>query len=455
MIGSKMFPLKQEVLLLEKMDQKYKDTRVTNERRTPASLEESQCLSDQLLSLSTEEDLGRQMGSLSLGGKDRDVVDEGRLLSKAPEGGLSEKQEVVDEGKSKGAGHEGGPECAVKQKETGRPAESAGEGPEWQSAMERLTLQDGIGQPGAANSHDDNTSSAKDPAASDSYTKGFTGTDSGHWDVNKKPDKSDQRQQRPGESKSAYLVRLLDKRKDLFSEVADIQTHSSSASQTSHSNSNRSDDEKRAAGEKDKAKLSDTDGGKRGSEQTQHGGAHSGQQAAAGSPSTEKQGRGSTASKSNKQSGSKRTQSSNKPSKAASASPQRHASPLDLVCQIITQWVSPETLTYLGLSSEQGQGGNEGQGHSTDAFHKDPEMQRKYQDLCQRLAGQEKDFVDVLGEEEVEGEEGRGQKKPLPHFKELKKQAEEYQSKVEQFLSGSTGPRKKSREVGLKDEMDA
>ena len=112
-----------------------------------------------------------------------------------------------------------------------------------------------------------------------------------------------------------------------------------------------------------------------------------------------------------------------------------------------------ESLTYLGLSSAQGQGDDESQDHSADAFHKDPEMQRKYMDLCQRLAGQEKDFDDLLGEDEVEDEARKDRRKPLPRFEELKKQTEEYRSKVELFLKGPSGARKKSNKVGTEGKV--
>nr|KAG5696941.1 hypothetical protein BaRGS_015905 [Batillaria attramentaria] len=79
-------------------------------------------------------------------------------------------------------------------------------------------------------------------------------------------------------------------------------------------------------------------------------------------------------------------------------------------------------------------------------------MQRKYQNLCQRLAGQEKDFEEVLGEEEVGSGDREDGRKPLPHFEELTKQTAEFQLKVTEFLRGPTPQKKKLVKQG--DEGD-
>ena len=474
-----MFPLKQEVLLLEKLDQKSAETKTAKEPRTPASLGESQRLSDQLLSLSTEEDLDNRMGSLSLHGQDQDSLEKSKPLSKAPDGSLpgaesGGKREALEQGSagqersSRQGACEGELRQEAEKEEKGGIVEGDKEGPALESAMGHLTLQDSV-QPHASDS-DDSDSETPDPQVADSCRKDgagtegtglthhtaaspkpvevsdeITGTDSDHCEVTKKPDKSDLQQQ-PKESKSAYLMRLLDKRKNLFSKMADIQTYPTCTPQASQSEPVHCDDEKTAASEKNRAKLSDADRVKEGSEQNAHSGSP------ADSQST--QGQGSVKSTSSTQTRSKHSQSTTKPSrKATPAPPQPQMSPLDSVCQIISHWIMPETLIYLGLSSAQGQGDDEAQDHSADAFHKDPEMQRKYMDLCQRLAGQEKDFDDLLGEDEVEDEARKDRRKPLPRFEELKKQTEEYRSKVELFLRGPSGTRKKSNKVGTEGKV--
>ena len=337
-----------------------------------------------------------------------------------------------------------------------------------ESAMGCLTLQDSVQQ--LALDRADKDSKTQAPQVSDSCVKDgactegngsvhhsdssskpaeasdkITGSGSDHSEMSKKPEQSDLRQQ-PRESNPAYLMRLLDKRKGLFSKIADIQTYPTCTSQSSQLNPVSADGEKRADSEVNIAAHSDR--GQRGSEQNLHGGAVSGEQTTADLQSTK--GQDIVESTSDTRTFSKHSQSATKPSiKGDSASPQPQLSPLNSVCQIISQWITPETFNYLGLNSAQAQGDDAGQGHSTDAFHKDPEMQKKYRDLCQRLASQEKDFEDILGEEDLEEEERREWKKPLPHFSELKKQTEGYRARVEEFLSGPSGKRKKSKKVGM------
>ncbi|KAK7483478.1 hypothetical protein BaRGS_00025277 [Batillaria attramentaria] len=216
--------------------------------------------------------------------------------------------------------------------------------------------------------------------------------------------------QEPGESSAAYLMRLLDKKKKLLSKMADIQPSAVDQSGFSHSNTD-------IPPVSDGEVSSDMPG-------------HKIQKSLATDLPREKV-------------TDARPQAKKKPSPKPS---QPKTSPLEAVCLIIRQWVTEETLTYLGIRP------SDGHEDTPRSFHNDPEMQRKYQNLCQRLAGQEKDFEEVLGEEEVGSGDREDGRKPLPHFEELTKQTAEFQLKVTEFLRGPTPQKKKLVKQG--DEGD-
>lgn len=235
--------------------------------------------------------------------------------------------------------------------------------------------------------------------------------------------------QQPGESKAAYLIRLLNRRKDHLSKMADIQSPS-----VSHAGLTQSDfDVHHNDSELIRHETSAYDFSTATKTESSH----------YETPITHAY--DNQANSDNNQTLFRSQHVQPKPLINPSNKPGKHRiSPLEAVSKIVQQWVTPETLTYLGFQSSEEAG--------QENFHSDPEMQQKYQNLCQRLAGQEKDFDEALGEEEVGKDVETERRKPLPHFEELMKQTAEFQMKVAEFFSGPTSRKKKPAKQG--DEGD-
>ncbi|KAK7100331.1 putative RNA polymerase II subunit B1 CTD phosphatase RPAP2 isoform X2 [Littorina saxatilis] len=439
-IGSSMFSLKEEVAQLEKMDRKTKESTSTAKHKPQShtSLKESQRLSDRLLSLSTEGELGSKMENLCLGGKD-EKVPEHKISGASPEASLSVAE-------SKG-------ERNVAEDGSASEAKSVG----LESAIENLTLKDETAQ-NAADSDDDEIEKEKngdgslvEPKDSSANTTLQHTTRTDHCEKNQKPVATTIKQQ-PGESKAAYMMRLLDKRQKLFSKVADIQDNAKP--QPSDSLQPPAEDKEKIA-KKDNAKILEINSDEKIEEKQNQ------------SPSEKEERKASKSTKdtdssilSTKQVGKKNmphtraSSASLKPvAKVSPESSQPQVSPLSSVCRIISEWFTPEALTYLGLVTPQGQ--SDVEDYSSSFLHKDPEMQKKYAELCHRLAGQDKQMGDILGEDNVEEKETMSGRRPLPNFDELKNQTEEYQVKMQQFFPGPSAARKKKAEGDGGDNEDA
>ncbi|XP_076463075.1 putative RNA polymerase II subunit B1 CTD phosphatase RPAP2 [Babylonia areolata] len=536
-IGSRMIGLRDELLLLKKLDHADEKAARTQKLQSAehgrTSVEESKQLSDELLSLSTEEELDRGMEKLSLTESDGDKV-----TSAVTENYRSTGDAYGDRSMDVERGGQRQEEAAAirrngdTQKLSGDKLESVqGDHLGLESSMKDLTLQDsgdlngadvdsdddcaGSGgnvgvskdcmcerkgsavskthtallRTGAADSDDDEeqetnvqncTISAErgdsagkltesgslskpgDPVVSETCTNGPQPVEpdskagTGHalaytFQVDEKPEGNSLKQQ-PGESKPAYLLRLLDRRRNLLSKVADIQSDFSDHPKKSESKTICSAGSSEIESKEDEAKPPVSER-RQGSEK-------------------ENKPDGSASEKLKQEEKSRLGPGENHPPRkkksiqavknsSLQTAPQAEVSPLSSICQVISTWISAETLDYLGLTSAQTEGCKADENDSTSMFHKDPEMRRKYEDLCLRLAGQEKDFDDVLGEEEVEekGDKRGGGKRPLPNYGELKKQTDEYQLKVHSFLGGSTTVKSKATKAksdgGDGDKLDS
>ncbi|KAL8597870.1 hypothetical protein ACOMHN_061403 [Nucella lapillus] len=502
-IGGRTFGLREELTLLERMDRMEESasrTRTpgpaTHDRHT--SLEENQRLSNQLKSLSTEDDMETGMRGLSLhagqgaaepcGERGAGIAgDAGQGISKGESGQKGHKTEDTD-GKGSGQQKAGGEKVekeavSVQREEVALESsmkdltrqdrveansvdsddDGAGDGMGGGSKSQRCdqpkethnsnrTQTDTLSQEGVDSDDDDveeegAVGSVIEVTESDSLSTSQgsvtlkTGTHCSHSaetdskaegeDPHKlgKEQKGTALKQQPGESKSAYLMRLLDQRRNMLSKVADVQSGVSDISKSSHSKTTSSTGTNSLEGKSDKVQSTELDGKEdtdsryrseklsRGEEQTLR----------TSEPSRKK----------------KSAQTREKPSTNKS---KVQTSPLGAICDHISAWLSAETLDYLGLNSK-------GDGSESNTFHKDPEIQRKYQDLCLRLAHQDKDFGKILGEEEMDGDVDRkGVKKPLPLYEELKEETQEFQQRVQHFMGGSLTIKSKPTKVEVEGE---
>ena len=489
MIGFSLFGLKDEVTRLEKLDKKLHSSRATQKPppSSSVSFEESKRLSDQLLSLSTEEDLENKMGHLSLSGMLEDGGGGGDALLQKTAGNCPITADVdmpvsdLQPPDMKQAG-EGSQSYDSQVRPLERQENTQSEnGSCLQSAMEKLSVQDratesnvdnevrAAGQ-NAGDSDDDSDDNVERCDSAISKAKAYevspetldvrhsetpvqqspkpvtVDSSAGSTETNTRTSSGSLKQQ-PGESKSAYLMRLLDKRKNLLSTVADIQADPTARTQSSQSQGVSSQPQV-VSSENKSTSLQETEVLFQVSSSSKPSSQHfektdEGAHAHSASDSVKQDRR-----KSGKHSCSDQKQLSEKRFHKETEVTSQQVSPVNCVMEVIATWVSLDTLSYLGLTTPADEGDHSDQNMSSDILHKNPEMQRKYQELSQRLAGQEADFEDVLGEEEV-GEDERGGKKPLPGFEDLKKQTEKFQVKVQHFLQGPSPVKKNSDKVNF------
>jgi len=117
-------------------------------------------------------------------------------------------------------------------------------------------------------------------------------------------------------------------------------------------------------------------------------------------------------------------------------SKKHNMSPLSLIGETLKRWISPKTVHHLQTSNSVVE--DEGV-----ARFSDPKIQMGYAKLCKRLETREVE-MDKLVQETVDGE-GKGQdKKPgggdgqkkLPDYQALKEEAEAFQLRVTEFVTG-------------------
>ncbi|CAG5121258.1 unnamed protein product [Candidula unifasciata] len=103
-------------------------------------------------------------------------------------------------------------------------------------------------------------------------------------------------------------------------------------------------------------------------------------------------------------------------------------SPLERLGDVIKTWITPETTAYIHSST--------GSNSENSMSFSDPRIQRGYANLCQRLDSQQKDFEDLIdGTEDVADKSGKSLKS-TPDYAALKKESEEFQLKVMEFITG-------------------
>ncbi|XP_048255541.1 putative RNA polymerase II subunit B1 CTD phosphatase RPAP2 isoform X2 [Haliotis rufescens] len=103
--------------------------------------------------------------------------------------------------------------------------------------------------------------------------------------------------------------------------------------------------------------------------------------------------------------------------------------PLNAVAKVLEEWVTRDSLKFLGVVEKEAMAVNQ------------PELDKKYGELCKMVADQEKDFESLLGEVQVEDDKQASG--PLPDYKQIEAEAKDFELRVREFYRGSVGGRKK------------
>lgn len=214
-------------------------------------------------------------------------------------------------------------------------------------------------------------------------------------------------QKQQGESKTEYLMHLMSSKKNLFSTMADVQFANDMSNQAviSHDQTPTIS----TVLKEDESQISNP-----GSEQLE---------GSASQKTDEK-----TVDIEDRDSKPFCTVRSNEALKSHKST----TSILDSVCEIISHWITEETLLLLGFSAREDPA-SDMLGH----VHGDPDIQPNHKNLCQRLAGQEKDFEEFLEGEDVSEKDAADSLKPIPSFEKVQKKSQEYQLKVREFYGSS------------------
>lgn len=98
---------------------------------------------------------------------------------------------------------------------------------------------------------------------------------------------------------------------------------------------------------------------------------------------------------------------------------------LRMVCEILKEWITPETVRFVRIQSEE-----EEEGPSTSRT----EMEAKMRDLCRRVDHQEAALDDLIGEEDTL-EDQLPLRSPAPNYESLKKDTREFTRRIQDFFA--------------------
>ncbi|CAL1545495.1 unnamed protein product [Lymnaea stagnalis] len=124
-------------------------------------------------------------------------------------------------------------------------------------------------------------------------------------------------------------------------------------------------------------------------------------------------------------------------------------SPLQRICPVLKSWVSEDTYMYIFSKFES---------KETPMSFSDPKIKMGYADLCKRLDMQQKDYENIVGELDgaTRAEETKGKNlKATPDYEALKKEAEAFQLKVTEFLTGKRPQDKGAPDKQVTEDDDA
>lgn len=107
--------------------------------------------------------------------------------------------------------------------------------------------------------------------------------------------------------------------------------------------------------------------------------------------------------------------------------PQNAQSIIQMICLSVKTWISPKTIEFLRLKEDPDQRGVERSRSDFEAM---------YRALCTRVDAGEFEIEDIGDESKMEDDDSISHK-PLPQYGILKEEAKEYESKVRQFYAGT------------------
>ncbi|BFZ17125.1 hypothetical protein BsWGS_20164 [Bradybaena similaris] len=120
---------------------------------------------------------------------------------------------------------------------------------------------------------------------------------------------------------------------------------------------------------------------------------------------------------------------SRKSLKSSSRKKKSLKSPLERLGAIMKTWITQETTAYIQSSFA----GSTCEGSMS---FRDPRIQQGYASLCQRLDSQQKDFEDLINDADEGADPSSRSQKSIPDYSALKKESEELQLRVTEFLTG-------------------
>lgn len=107
--------------------------------------------------------------------------------------------------------------------------------------------------------------------------------------------------------------------------------------------------------------------------------------------------------------------------------------PLSVICGLMKQWITPETVKLMGSLKRR-------EGHVEKE-----DMKRHVAAISKQLDEEERDFDELLGDMKVGKSEAPS--KPTPDYEMLKREATEYELKVQEFVRGDYGKKKQEKQV--------
>lgn len=97
---------------------------------------------------------------------------------------------------------------------------------------------------------------------------------------------------------------------------------------------------------------------------------------------------------------------------------------LRMVCEILKEWITPETVRFVRSQSEEEEGPSSSR----------TEMEAKLREICRRVDHQESALDDLIGEEDSL-EDQLPPRSPAPNYESLKKDTQEFTRRVQDFFA--------------------
>lgn len=108
-------------------------------------------------------------------------------------------------------------------------------------------------------------------------------------------------------------------------------------------------------------------------------------------------------------------------------SPQNAQSIIQMICLSVKTWISPKTIAFLRSKDDPDQSG---------VNRSRSDFEAMYRALCKRVDAGEFEIEDIGDESKMEDDDDSVSHKPLPQYEILQNETKEYESKVRQFYAG-------------------